>query len=216
MLGGGALWHVTSQNERLGPVYSQLGIEPLPITVAWQPNVQARLEQLVREPCYRDAVVKLANELLAADYPREAATSLLTFADRCGGAPEVLPLAYEALNRVGDFAAALDIAKRLVDAAPENGTFRYWLVGNLRYVVGDVFLKLARAYDKLDRPCDAIAPLERYVSLDPAGRRTPQMSKIISEYAEKGHCASHYAMGLRALRLRQTRVSTSCPWSSMA
>jgi aspartyl protease family protein len=218
MLGGGAFWYVTSQNERLSPVYSQLGIEPLPITVAWQPNVQARLDQLMREPCYRDAVVKLANELLAADYPREAATGLRTFADRCGGAPEVLPLAYEAFNRVGDFAGALDIAKRLVDAAPENGTFRYWradaydqvgdhahalndymnsieLVGNLRFVVGDAFLKLARAYDKLDRPCDAIAPLERYVSLDPAGRRTPQMSKIISEYAEKGHCASHYANG---------------------
>jgi hypothetical protein len=85
------------------PGLQPTGIEPLPITVAWQPNVQARLEQLVREPCYRDAVVQLANELLAADYLREATTSLLTFADRCGGAPEELPLAYEALSRVGGF-----------------------------------------------------------------------------------------------------------------
>lgn len=218
MLGGGAFWYFSSQNERLSLVYGQLGIEPLPITVAWQPNVQTRLDQLRREPCYRDAVVKLANELVAADYPREAAISLRTFVARCGGAREVLPVAYEALNRVGDFPGALDIAKRLVDAEPENGTFRYWradaydrvgdnahalndymnsveLVGNLRSVAGDVFLKLARAYDRLDRPCDAIAPLERNVSLDPAGRRTPQVSKIISDYAVKGNCASHYANG---------------------
>jgi clan AA aspartic protease (TIGR02281 family) len=217
-LGAGAYWYYTLQTERFTSVYTQLGIQPLPVTVAWQPNIQTRLDQLKREQCYQDAVVNLANDLLDAGYPREAAISLQTFANRCGGTREVLPLAYEALQRVKDFAGALDIAKQLVDAAPENGTFRYWradaydqtsdvthalndymnsiqLVGNSRDVVGDAFYKLSRAYDKLDRPCDAITPIEMYISMDPANRRTPQASKIISDYAAKGNCDSHYANG---------------------
>jgi len=40
-------------------VYAQLGIQPLPSTVERQQRVQARLSQLSREPCYRDAVVDL-------------------------------------------------------------------------------------------------------------------------------------------------------------
>jgi hypothetical protein len=84
-LGGGALyWYFTFQNERLGPVYAQLGIEPLPVLVSWQPSVQTELDRLRREPCYRDAVVKLANDLLDAGYPREAGAGLSSFASRCG------------------------------------------------------------------------------------------------------------------------------------
>jgi clan AA aspartic protease (TIGR02281 family) len=69
------------------------------------------------------------------------------------------------------------------------------LVDDLQSVVGDAFYKLARTYDKLGRPCDAIAPIELYVSLDPAHRRTPQSSKLISDYADKGRCDSQHANG---------------------
>ena len=76
-------------------VYAQLGIQPLPSTVERQQQVQARLSQLSREPCYKDAVVDLARALLKNGYPRESATSLRSFAKRCGGVEEILPLAYE-------------------------------------------------------------------------------------------------------------------------
>jgi predicted aspartyl protease len=217
-LAGGLYGFYRFQNERFGSVYTQLGIETLPLWLSWQPSTQTDLDQLRREPCYRDAVVKLGNELIDAGYPREAATSLRSFATRCGNPRQVLPLAYEALRRVGDFAGALEVAKQLVDAAPENGTFRYWraesydqvgdfahalddyiasigLVGNLQNVIGDAFYKLARTYDKLGRPCDAVAPIELYVSLDPAHRSTPQISKIISDYSIKGHCDLQHANG---------------------
>jgi hypothetical protein len=46
------------------------------------------------------------------------------------------------------------------------------------------------------RYCDAISPIEPYVSLDPAKRRTPQTTKVISEYAEKGDCDKRYATGM--------------------
>jgi Aspartyl protease len=42
---------------------------------------------------------------------------------------------------------------------------------------------------------DAITPIEMYVSLDPIHRRTPQTTKIIAEYAEKGNCDRLYAVG---------------------
>lgn len=69
------------------------------------------------------------------------------------------------------------------------------LTGNLRIINGDVFYKLSRSYESLGRPCDAITPLETYISLDAASRRTPQITKIISEYAAKGNCENKYASG---------------------
>jgi predicted aspartyl protease len=62
-------------------------------------------------------------------------------------------------------------------------------------VSGDVFYKMSRVYEKLGRYCDGITPIETYIALDPANRRTPQTLKIIAEYAEKGNCDTHYASG---------------------
>jgi aspartyl protease family protein len=69
------------------------------------------------------------------------------------------------------------------------------LAGDLKNINGDVFYKLSRTYEALGRPCDAITPLETYISLEPVKRRTPQISKIISEYAAKGNCDDRYAIG---------------------
>jgi aspartyl protease family protein len=199
-------------------VYAQLGIQPLPSTVERQQQVQARLSQLSREPCYRDAVVDLARALLKNDYPRESATSLRSFAKRCGGVEEILPLAYEGLRRISDFSGALEVAKQLVDAEPASATFRYWralayaetgnaalalpdyintieLVPNPKNEGGYFFYEWSRIYAALGRYCDAITPIEMYVSLGPAHRRTSQTTKIIAEYAEKGNCDTRYAVG---------------------
>ena len=37
-----------------------------------------------------------------------------------------MPLAWHELRRISDFSGALEVAKRLVDAAPASATFRYW------------------------------------------------------------------------------------------
>jgi clan AA aspartic protease (TIGR02281 family) len=62
-------------------------------------------------------------------------------------------------------------------------------------LVGDVFFKTSRMYAELGRYCDAITPMETYISLDPADRRTPQTTKIIADYADKGNCDTGYASG---------------------
>jgi aspartyl protease family protein len=50
-------------------------------------------------------------------------------------------------------------------------------------------------YAETGRYCDAITPIETYISLDPLKRRTPRRTKIISEYAETGYCETTYASG---------------------
>jgi tetratricopeptide (TPR) repeat protein len=143
---------------------------------------------------------------------------LRSFAKRCGGVEEILPLAYDGLRRISDFSGALEVAKQLVDAVPASATFRYWRAmayeqtGNVALALPDYmntiqlvsnpknerlnfFYKWSLIYAALGRHCDAIAPIEMYVSLDPAHRRTPQTTKIVAEYAEKGNCDTRYAVG---------------------
>jgi predicted aspartyl protease len=173
---------------------------------------------LSREACCTDAIVGLGRALLDAGYPREAAISSRSFVKRCGSALEVLPLAYTALERINDYSGALEVADELVNALPASATFRYWralaydstgklsqamldymntvqLIGDPKAVFGDVFYKWAQTYAALGRYCDVISPIEMYISLDPAKRRTPQTTKIISDYAEKGDCEKRYATG---------------------
>jgi aspartyl protease family protein len=208
----------TASSSDFEATYNQLGIQPLPSTIEAQQRISSRLAQLHREPCYTDAIIGLGRALLDAGYPREAATSLRSFAKRCGRAPEVLPLAFTALDRINDLSGALEVANELVDAVPANGSFRYWralaydragqfsqamidymnatqLAGDTKRVPGDVFYKWAQTYAALGRYCDAISPIEMYISLDPAKRRTPQTTKIIGDYAERGDCDKRYATG---------------------
>ena len=198
--------------------YRQLGIQPLPLTVERQQQIQSRLAQLSREACYTDAIVGLGRALLDAGYPREAAISSRSFVKRCGSAREVLPLAYTALQKLNDYSGALEVADELVNALPASATVRYWralaydhtgkfsqamldymntvqLTSDPKTVFADVFYQWSRTYAALGRYCDAISPIEMYISLDPANRRTPQTTKIISDYAEKGDCDKRHAAG---------------------
>jgi hypothetical protein len=69
------------------------------------------------------------------------------------------------------------------------------LVSNPKHEGDHFFFEWSRIYAALGRYCDAITPIDVYVSLDPAHRRTPQTTKIIAEYAEKGNCDTRYAVG---------------------
>jgi clan AA aspartic protease (TIGR02281 family) len=69
------------------------------------------------------------------------------------------------------------------------------LFPDLSNVAGSQFYQVSTMYDKLGKPCDAIAPLETYISYDVRGRLTQQISKLIAEYSRKGNCAASYANG---------------------
>jgi clan AA aspartic protease (TIGR02281 family) len=69
------------------------------------------------------------------------------------------------------------------------------LIEPQKSIFGDVFYEWAQSYAAIGRYCDAISPIEMYISLDPAERRTPQTTKIISDYAKQGNCDRRYATG---------------------
>jgi aspartyl protease family protein len=211
-------WQYLGQRPNYTEVYRQLGILSLPTTIQALPQVQSRLEQLRREPCYRDAVYALADALLEAGYPREADTSLLSFAKRCGQSDEILVRRFKALFRASDYSAALRIADELVNSDPADAQLRYWrgnvyeelkdfaralidyintvqLLGDPETVSANHFYDISRMYAALARYCDAITPLETYISFKPVENRTTQLTRLIAEYAEKGNCEARYANG---------------------
>ncbi|MDR3461172.1 MAG: retropepsin-like aspartic protease [Beijerinckiaceae bacterium] len=51
-----------------------------------------------------------------------------------------------------------------------------------------VFTEMAEAYAADHRYCEAIGPLELYVSLDPATRDVPKIKKLIEDYSKQGKC----------------------------
>jgi tetratricopeptide (TPR) repeat protein len=202
-------------------VYRRLNIPPLPLTVEIQPGIYDQVSQLSREPCYQAAIIRLSDSLLELGYPRQSATSLLAFANRCGRAQNesLLVRAYSAFKKIGDFSAALEIVDRLVKSDPADPEYRYsrgvtheqlrdfssaltdyiaalQLMGTPDDIDGSQFYDISRMYASLGRFCDAIAPIETFISFKPTERRTPQTIKIISEYAQQGGCDVHYARGV--------------------
>ena len=216
-------WYAFLQGPDYTEVYRQLGISKMPLSLELKPAIRARLDQLSHEPCYRDAVVGFADAMLQAGYPREADTSLLNFSQRCGQSGDMLLRRYQALLMASDFSAAVHIADILVQSDPADAHVRYWrgnayegskdfahaltdyinsvqLFGDPATIAVDNFYDISRMYAALNRYCDAITPIETYISFDPATRRTAQSTKLIAEYVEKGNCDAHYASG-------STRVS---------
>lgn len=216
-------WYVFIDTSNYSEVYRQLGIPKMPSTLGLQSDVRTQLDQLSHEPCYRAAIVGLADAMLNAGYPRDANTSVLNFAKRCGESDELLVRRYRALFMASDFSGAAQIAEVLVQSNPADPQIRYWrgsayeelrdfpralidyinsiqLLGDPETVSVNNFYDVSRMYGALRRYCDAITPIETYISFDPANRRTTQTTKLISEFVEKGNCDAHYASG-------STRVS---------
>jgi clan AA aspartic protease (TIGR02281 family) len=125
---------------------------------------------------------------------------------------------YKALFLASDFSAALRVADDLVRSDPADAQVRYWrgnvheelkdfalaltdyintvqLMGDPDTVSVNHFYDISRMYAALGRYCDAITPLETYISFKPAENRTTQLTRLIAEYADKANCAAHYAIG---------------------
>jgi aspartyl protease family protein len=216
--GGFFFWYSLGLSKNYSEVYSRLGIVHLPKSIEELERIQVRLEQLKREPCFRDAVADLSDQLREAGYPRESAISLINFTKFCPGTEFLLANAYSPLVEIGDLQGALNVSDQLVRSYPINSQYRYWrgrahdqlndyaaalndylnalqLEAEPADIVGDVFYNTSRMYAALQRYCDAVTPMETYISFDPANRRNPQTVKIISDYATKGRCDTHYARG---------------------
>jgi len=153
-----------------------------------------------------------------AGYPRESAISLEAYNRTCAPSEEMLQSAYGSYIRVGDHKAAIKVADELIKLDTSSYDYRFMrgaayesakdyksaladyistldLFPDLSNVAGSQFFQVSSMYDKLGKPCDAIGPLETYISYNVKERQSQQIAKLISEYSRKGKCAATYANG---------------------
>jgi clan AA aspartic protease (TIGR02281 family) len=193
-------------------VYERIG--PLPVKAARDPYVWLRLEELKREPCDQESINDLALSLDKSGYRREAATGLYKFVMNCGAPVEALHRSIDIYLKLTDYPKAVEVADEFVRREPANRNARYLravafegvgdyqralldyadtieLFGSDKKAVSSrVFLHMASAYAALKRFCEAAAPINMWVALDPATRDNSQTQKIIADYEQKGSCVT--------------------------
>jgi tetratricopeptide (TPR) repeat protein len=166
--------------------YEKLGID-LPRSFEGYGLASRYLDQVKREPCDNVAFIALAKLMESAGYPRESAMSLEAYNRSCTFSEEMLQSAYAAYTRIGDHKAAVNVADELVKFDAASYDYRFMrgfayersrdykaaladyistlaLFPDLSKVAGSQFYQVSAMYDKMGKPCDAIGPLETYIS----------------------------------------------------
>jgi aspartyl protease family protein len=218
-LAGGAYYFYRTA-EMFNPytaVYQRLGIA-LPRSFETIGPASRHLDQLRREPCDKVAMTSLVELMESAGHLREGALSSEVYNRDCSFSGEMLLGAYQSYARIGDLKAAIRVVDELIKFDPASYRYRYMrakayedqknykaaladyistleLFPDLSKVAGSEFYHVSDMYDKVGRPCDAIAPLETYVSYNVRERQTQQIARLITDYAQKGKCAATYANG---------------------
>jgi aspartyl protease family protein len=198
--------------EVFSAVYERLGV--LPLRAARDPFVWLRLEELKREPCDQKSMDDLALALDKLGYRREAANGLYSFVRNCGAPLSALHKSVDIYLKLTDYPKAVEVADEFLRRAPSDHNAHYLRgvalqgAGDLPRALVDysdaielfgtdkkaissrVFMRLAEVYAGLNRFCEAAAPINMWVSLDPASRDTSRSQKMISDYEAKGNCLS--------------------------
>jgi clan AA aspartic protease (TIGR02281 family) len=190
----------------------------LPMTVYGRDPVRRLLGELSRERCDQQAIANLGKALESAGYRRDAATALTSYSATCGGHAPSLRSAVNILLMLSDYQTAVAVASTLIQLEPfnDNGYFlravAYDRGGSLQKAIDDYttaielfgdkqrissvsYYGMARSYEKLGQFCDAILPIDTWVSLNPAQNDTSQTRAIIATYRSKGKCEPATATG---------------------
>ena len=193
-------------------VYERLGIA-LPVKIARDPQVWTTLDELKREACDQKSIGDLATLLEKLGYRREAAESQFNFVRACGAPVIALHRSINILLKLSDHVKAVEVADEFVRRAPTNhdahylrgvalegvGDYRRALIDyanaielfntDKRKIGSSVFLRMANAYAKLGRFCEATTPVLNWIAIDPVARDISRTQKIIADYENEGNCA---------------------------
>ena len=193
-------------------VYQRIGA--LPVPAARDAFVWLRLQELKREPCDQKSMEDLAAALDKLGYRRQAAEGLYKFVQNCGAPVTALRRSADIYLKLTDYPKAVEVADEYVRRAPSNRDARYLRAvaldgaGDHKRALADfsdtielfgsdkksissrVFLQMAKAYAALKQFCEATAPINQWVAIDPATRDTSQTQKIIADYEQQGSCVS--------------------------
>jgi clan AA aspartic protease (TIGR02281 family) len=208
----------------------------LPTNVYGGDPVRQFLGQLSRERCDQQAIADLGKALDSAGYRREASTALVSYSETCGGHAQSLRSAVTILVRLSDYATAATVASKVIELEPFNGggylqralaherggllqkaiddyTTAIEMFGDKQKIPSASYFGLARSYDKLGQVCDAVLPIETWVSLNPAQNDTSQTQAMIATYRSKGKCELGTASGEEVFAVSRPSAVVKLPVS---
>jgi aspartyl protease family protein len=189
----------------------ELGIS-LPDEILERSAVARQLGALSRERCDREAVYRLSKELEKESYRREAAQGLVRFSDNCGGYADGIRRAVNLLLDISDYPRSIELADRLIEMEPnsDNGYFlravayersnqcekaiadyssAIELFGDKDRISSVSYESMSKCYEELGQYCDAMAPIESWVAIDPGSHDNDQTRSIIRRLSSKGQRA---------------------------
>jgi clan AA aspartic protease (TIGR02281 family) len=208
----------------------------LPMNVYGSDPVRQFLGQLGRERCDQQAIADLGKAIESAGYRREAATALVNYSETCGGHATSLRSAVVILLRLSDYETAATVASKVIELEPFGGagylqralayerasllqkaiddyTTAIELFGDKQKIPSASYFGLARSYDKLGQFCDAVLPVETWVSLNPAQNETSQTQAMIATYRSKGKCEPGSATGEEVFAVSRPNAVVKLPVS---
>lgn len=198
--------------------YRRFDIEPLPRGVTDRSPTAEHLAALVREPCDWQATYAFAVDLQQAGYAREAAKIFIAFSEKCRPSDVALYSAADMLYGLSDLPAAIKVSDELITIAPDLAQPYYMraqifhdakrdkdaidafqtflgLTADLHLLNGEVFRRMSLSYAALGQYCEAMTPIQTWISLNPIANDTAALQTLIRDYSAKGKCEGSYALG---------------------
>ncbi len=205
---------VVHQDHDFSALYQTYKMKPLPVAAEQTSGVYDNLVRLEVERCDKEAIYAATNKLTEMSQRRASVDLLLGFASQCHDNEGERRVATDNLLMLGDYEQALSQARRLTAMRPELPDYRYRVaraeagLGRTDDALQDyattiklsadqhqigqwVFTEMSQMYAVQQRYCEAITPLQTYVSLDPASRDNAQMNTLMSNYSSRGSCSSY-------------------------
>jgi clan AA aspartic protease (TIGR02281 family) len=164
-------------------------------------------DQLAKEPCDRSKIIELGEALNAAGDYRGAIETSDAFFKQCGDYERLLWVPYHAHKRLSEWPQAAAAATRLIEADPYDKDYRWWRgityenAGDFEKAAADyeqaialvpklnsIPINLANMYEKLNRPCDAIFPLEQLRFYRPAAANDERLSLRLDTLYARPEC----------------------------
>ena len=169
------------------------------------------VQTLDKEPCHRTAIIQLIRAYKKAQMERTIVNEISKFEQACAPIPEARFSHLQALLILSEFKAALPLADALVAeniAVPDAWATRaevkeklgdltgashdlrqaLALFPNPSRVVASSWYRLTEVLDRQGRFCEAVTPLQTYLSFDPTKRRTQQILTLLADLRRKGNC----------------------------
>jgi aspartyl protease family protein len=176
------------------------------------------------EPCDRIKILKRCNDLILGDKSRSCMRLGEQFFQQCGDYDQLHRYINTAARRISEWTQAIASADTLIERYPYNADFR-WMRGQTYEEKGDLSLALpdyeqtldllpeavqppfhlVNIYQRLNRPCDGVRPLEQFVFFHPNNASTA--NRQLAELYRNPVCSSLQGTGSANIRIRKGGAS---------